>query len=223
MFAMKDTRQQSRHFASSSEKQHEGTGVAPQTITNTSLFLQRYLSNSYLQSTAESRQALNEASAQNVVPILQRKCSCGGSCASCAGKEEEMREIQTKLTIGAANDVYEQEADRVAEQVIRMPDSSVQPENEQSNAGINIRRVTSSDNDTLDSHLDIKLNQSGGHHPLSPSTRQFMEPRFGVDFGHVRLHTDDQSHQLHHKSKRGLSPMDTIFGWGEEKVNKTKI
>lgn len=33
--------------------------------------------------------------------------------------------IQTKLTIGAPNDKYEQEADRVADQVMRMPDSQV--------------------------------------------------------------------------------------------------
>ncbi|XHX77654.1 MAG: DUF4157 domain-containing protein [Stenomitos frigidus ULC029] len=34
--------------------------------------------------------------------------------------------IQTKLTIGQPNDVYEQEADRVAEQVMSMPDSATQ-------------------------------------------------------------------------------------------------
>ena len=33
--------------------------------------------------------------------------------------------IQTKLTISQPGDVYEQEADRVAEAVMRMPDSSV--------------------------------------------------------------------------------------------------
>ena len=33
--------------------------------------------------------------------------------------------LQPKLTIGSPNDKYEQEADRVAEQVMRMPDSVV--------------------------------------------------------------------------------------------------
>ncbi len=33
--------------------------------------------------------------------------------------------IQTKLKIGQPNDVYEQEADRVAEQVMRMPEPDV--------------------------------------------------------------------------------------------------
>jgi hypothetical protein len=34
--------------------------------------------------------------------------------------------IQAKLTIGAPNDVYEQEADQVADQVMRMPEPAIQ-------------------------------------------------------------------------------------------------
>lgn len=34
--------------------------------------------------------------------------------------------IQPKLTVGPVNDVYEQEADRVAEQVMRMPEPGIQ-------------------------------------------------------------------------------------------------
>jgi hypothetical protein len=37
-----------------------------------------------------------------------------------------LRGIQAKLTVGAPNDVYEQEADRVAEQVMSTPDSAIQ-------------------------------------------------------------------------------------------------
>jgi hypothetical protein len=33
--------------------------------------------------------------------------------------------IQAKLTVGPPNDIYEQEADRVADQVMRMSDTSV--------------------------------------------------------------------------------------------------
>ncbi len=35
--------------------------------------------------------------------------------------------IQAKLKIGKPNDIYEQEADRVAEQVMRMPEPAIQP------------------------------------------------------------------------------------------------
>jgi hypothetical protein len=57
-------------------------------------------------------------------------------CAECASEEQEQKGeerkdldeigIQTKLTIGAPGDTYEQEADRVASQVMSMPDNSPQ-------------------------------------------------------------------------------------------------
>ena len=40
--------------------------------------------------------------------------------------EEEEEELQAKLEIGASNDKYEQQADRVADQVMRMPEPEVQ-------------------------------------------------------------------------------------------------
>jgi hypothetical protein len=54
---------------------------------------------------------------------LQRKpiCPCDGGCPRCASV------IQTKLTIGQPNDKYEQEADRVADEVMRMSEPEVQP------------------------------------------------------------------------------------------------
>lgn len=55
-------------------------------------------------------------------PIVQLKpiCPCDGGCPRCAPI------IQPKLTIGQPNDVYEQEADRVAEHVMRMPEPAIQ-------------------------------------------------------------------------------------------------
>ncbi len=54
--------------------------------------------------------------------LLQRKCACGGGCPRC--QEEAL--LQSKLKISEPGDKYEQEADRVVDQVMRMPDSSVQ-------------------------------------------------------------------------------------------------
>src|ERR671912_307932 len=55
-------------------------------------------------------------------PTLQRKasCVCGGSCPRCA-EETEHAVLQTNLRIGTPGDEYEREADRVAEQVMRLP------------------------------------------------------------------------------------------------------
>lgn len=54
--------------------------------------------------------------------LIQRSdlCPCDGGCPRCTGM------FQTKLSIGEPGDEYEQEADRVAEQVISTPDGSLQ-------------------------------------------------------------------------------------------------
>lgn len=59
--------------------------------------------------------------------FLQRKCACHpkseGACEECrTNRTNTGFPLQTKLTIGAPTDVYEQEADRVAEAVMRAPD-----------------------------------------------------------------------------------------------------
>lgn len=168
----------------------KGTNLQRPCATN---FFQRHLGNNYLQSVSGDQHAM-ELPAKSSIPAIQRKCACGGSCESCADKEEELGEIQTKLTIGPANDVYEQEADRVAEQIMRMSDSLVQTENDQPHTGISIQRISTSSSSTQESAPNIQFSESGGQ-ALLPSTRQFMEPRFGVDFSHVRLHAGQDAHR----------------------------
>lgn len=65
--------------------------------------------------------------------LLQRKCACDGSprrmageCAECQKRRLTRRReslLQTKLAINEPGDRFEQEADRVADQVMRMPES----------------------------------------------------------------------------------------------------
>ena len=56
--------------------------------------------------------------------MLQRKCACGGTpesegeCAECKTKREGALQSQAKLTISQSGDMYEREADRVAEEVM---------------------------------------------------------------------------------------------------------
>lgn len=156
-------------------------------------FFQRNLGNSAMQEIAGSQQTSGQVTSGGVTAVIQRKCACGGSCTSCADKEEEIQKIQTKLTIGPANDVFEQEADRVSEQIMRMSDSFAQSVDDQSNVSINIQRIPAG-GDSLNTDSDIQLNINDGQ-PLASSTRQFMEPRFGMDFSHVRLHTGQDAHQ----------------------------
>ena len=60
--------------------------------------------------------------------LLQCKCACGGGCPRCQAEQdlEEALPIQTKLKISKPGDKYEQEADRIADQVMRMPEQGLQ-------------------------------------------------------------------------------------------------
>jgi len=55
--------------------------------------------------------------------LIQRKpnCPCGGGCPRCKEKEEAI--IQPKFKINKPNDKYEQEAVRVTEPMIGVPDT----------------------------------------------------------------------------------------------------
>ena len=57
--------------------------------------------------------------------LLQRKCACGGT-ASLSGECEECSKekrlgLETKLKVNKPGDIYEREADRVADQVLATP------------------------------------------------------------------------------------------------------
>ena len=60
--------------------------------------------------------------------LLQRQCACGGtsnlggSCSECEKKKMLGHPLQAKLQINEPGDEYEREADRVAAQVMQMPD-----------------------------------------------------------------------------------------------------
>lgn len=59
------------------------------------------------------------------ISSLQRSslCACGGGCPRC---KHEKLPIQPKLKIGAPDDQYEREADRVADQIMLMPEPGLQ-------------------------------------------------------------------------------------------------
>lgn len=117
--------------------------------------------------------------------------------------------IQPKLKIGQPNDKYEQEADRVADQVMRMPEPQKTSSNQSSitkNSSIgSIQRKCSacSKEDELVQRKSTNITTpevtpnisssisslQGGGVPMSKSERSFFEPRFGKDFSNVRIHS----------------------------------
>jgi Domain of unknown function (DUF4157) len=134
--------------------------------------------------------------------FLQRKCACGnaasaaGTCAECQEKQEMA--LQTKLRISEPEDEYEREADRIAEQVMRMPDSLVQqqvnPEEKLMQRKATPKPTTLNSNSSFSETPSIvreALNSPG--QPLDSETRIFMESRFKHDLSQVRVHTSPKA------------------------------
>jgi hypothetical protein len=126
--------------------------------------------------------------------LLQRKCACGAATASLTGECRECRSIkglQAKLAIGASNDPLEQEADRVADQVLAAPAHLAV-----SGASPRIQRFTgqaTGQAGTAPASVDHVL--AGPGTPLDPGLRQDMEQRFGHDFSRVRVHSGAAAEQ----------------------------
>lgn len=125
--------------------------------------------------------------------------------------------IQTKLTIGAPGDKYEQEADRVAEAVMSAPTSA-------QNAPVSATPVAADSTPapaTGNENLANQLNANSGGSPLPQSVRSFMEPRFGVDLSSVRVHTDSTAAQMNQQlsSKAFTYGNHIYFGPGQSPTN----
>lgn len=121
--------------------------------------------------------------------------------------------IQAKLAISQPGDPDEEEADRVAEQVMRKEEpvsigsspSAIQrkcaacesrgttcPKCEEEQTIQHKENPGPAAHANPPAHSQIATLRGGGQ-PLPPSARAFFEPRFGQDFSGVRVHTDEQA------------------------------
>jgi Domain of unknown function (DUF4157) len=135
--------------------------------------------------------------------------------------------IQAKLEVGAVNDPLEHEADRVADQVMRMPASEVAAtsaapqisrkyaarEGEENRQKHFAGAIEGSVGEAPQSVQDVL--QSPGQ-PLDPVTRPYFERRFGHDFGQVRVHDDARAAESarHLKALAYTLGRDVVFSRG---------
>lgn len=128
--------------------------------------------------------------------ILQRKCACGthtiagGECEQC-----QSRPLQAKLSFSQPNDEFEREADRTADEVMNARPfmKALDASFASVPARLVQRRNAAHEGDgTAHSsmHADVPAVLASSGEPLNEETRSFMEPRFGRDFGRVRVHRD---------------------------------
>lgn len=152
------------------------------------------------------------------------RCPFGGVCHTCPMRP------QTKLKISQPGDKYEQEADRVAEQVIDMQSSNNyenvaihrmyesfeaaracigdnggrrgQNLNKEDRLEVRTTRKCKDHDLLADLDLPTQMNtmESRGR-PLPEAVRTFFERRFGYDFSQVRIHTDAQADEITHQLK----------------------
>ncbi|MEH2237354.1 eCIS core domain-containing protein [Nostoc sp.] len=140
--------------------------------------------------------------------------------------------LQTRLTVNQPGDVYEQEADRAAQQVMqRMSEpgnrQSIQREALPEEEELQMKSLANSITPVVQrkgggvaatSDLETSIQQArGGGQPLSDDIRQPMEQAFGTDFSGVKIHTDNRSDQLNQsvEARAFTTGQDIFFRQGE--------
>jgi len=163
-------------------------------------------------------------------PTLALQCTLGNQ-----GVQRLLREgvVQAKLHVSESNDPYEQEVDRIADQVMRMPapDASRQAPCAGCASGaspcpkclarkeqpLQRKGAGPAPHAAGPSGPADLLQTLGSGRPLDSATRAFFEPRFGYDFGEVRVHADSRSTE----SARAVNALaytvgrDVVFGAGQ--------
>jgi hypothetical protein len=129
--------------------------------------------------------------------------------------------LQTKLAVSQPGDVYEQEADQVADQVMRnsKPEPALIDERGEANISLARKPSTASGGTAAVSETSSQVHPvlSSEGQPLDAETQAFMEPRFGHDFSKVRIHADERAAE----SARSLNALaytvgqDIVFGEGQ--------
>ncbi|WNZ27755.1 DUF4157 domain-containing protein [Leptolyngbya sp. NK1-12] len=114
------------------------------------------------------------------------------------GNQAATSMIQAKLTVGEPNDVYEQEADRVAAAVVNQIHAApAQATQSALQTKPRIQRMSDVAGMAVSPDVESAIQQArGGGHPLDESIRVPMEQAFGADFSGVRVHADGESDRL---------------------------
>ncbi|TKD02731.1 DUF4157 domain-containing protein [Polyangium fumosum] len=119
--------------------------------------------------------------------------------------------LQRKSTIDSPGDAHEREADAAADAVLRMAESTpsgaalaLSPRASERDAG-----------GALDVGAALRGAERGGE-PLPRELRSYFEPRFGFDFGRVRVHADrEAAHAARAVQARAYTlGHDIVFGAG---------
>lgn len=145
--------------------------------------------------------------------------------------------VQCKLTVGAPGDKYEQEADAVADKVMRMPEQNFvqrkcdhceeeeKKQVQRKPLAENITPIIQAKSDggvTLSNSISNKISSSqGSGSRMDSHTQSFMSSRFGSDFSQVKIHTDGEAVQMNRElnAKAFTTGNDIYFNEGQYQPN----
>lgn len=153
----------------------------------------------------------------------QDMCACEGGCPRCLA-------VQAKsIDAPPVNDIYEQEADRAADSILRIPNSSesnkkiqsasaedtVTEEEDYLETNLVQRKAYSGQipQSTLEAGLQVQP-VTGSAQRLPSSSLKFFESHFNVDFGDVRVNTSSQAAEVARQfgAKAFTFGRDIVFG-----------
>ncbi|MFZ1611990.1 MAG: DUF4157 domain-containing protein [Chitinophagales bacterium] len=148
--------------------------------------------------------------------------------------------VQAKLTVNEPGDIYEQEAEAMADRVMRMSSNeATKPvtgligkslqrkcahceEEEKKKKPIMRKAEAGNSGMSVSTSFASSLNASkGGGSPLPQGTKSFMENAFSTDFSEVRIHTGSKASEMSRgiNSKAFTHGNDIYFNAGQYKPN----
>lgn len=157
------------------------------------------------------------------VQALQR--SIGNRAVSqMIGRNSATPPVQAKMQVGASNDRYEQEANRVARQVVGQLHGARPISAQPATASVQRARSGSyqggafAQGGELSPQIAGQLQGArGGGQPLAAPVRSAMEQAFGADFSRVRVHQSQKADTLNRaiSARAFTSGQDLFFRKGE--------
>jgi len=170
------------------------------------------------------RQAPAHEAEQPGHPVLRLQRTVGNQAVQRMMRAQEGAFVQRKLAVNEPGDAFEQEADRVSEQVMRTAEPGASPAAEsneargQGHARVQLKAEAAGgavDTREAPPIVDEVLRSPG--QPLDAGTRAFMEPRFGHDFSGVRVHSDAKAAESASavQARAYTAGRNVVFGAGE--------
>lgn len=153
--------------------------------------------------------------------------------------------IQAKLKVGQPGDKYEQEADRVADQVMKMHETNsmqmqpaeeeekiqMQPQEEEEklqmkcsndNRDFAIQKMSTgnADSSVVSDQIHNQISGTKGNgEPMDRQTQSFMSARFGADFSNIIIHTDQTATSLNRQLNAQAFTLGNDIYFNEGKYN----